>query len=199
MNKKQLEELQVQACFLHISIPYNKEDELITFDDGLMTNLEVEEDFVLPMLNAETQRLDFVVNLKDGKMQNWKESDGYLRMWAKVRDSGTYTLLDADKQPFCQICGYVPFKLMPPFEEGAGDYIELAVNADGTINDWPQNPDLSDFVEEGQTPKPIKTNKWHRAEDALRYVKSMKLNTEEQDWLVKELAKYIANRKYNQM
>ncbi|MBO7054201.1 MAG: hypothetical protein J6W37_02315 [Bacteroidales bacterium] len=80
MNKKQLEELQVYACFLHISTSYDKEDELITFDDGLMTNLELEDDFVLPMLNAETQRLDFVVNLKDGKMQNWKESDGYLRM-----------------------------------------------------------------------------------------------------------------------
>lgn len=187
MNEYTEEILKSQAVFLHISIPYDKEDELITFDDGLMTELEFEEDFVPPMLNAETQRLDYVVNLKDGKMQNWKESYGYLRLWAKVRDSGTYTLLDADKQPFCQIRGYVPFKLIPPFEEGAGDYIELAVNADGTINNWPQNPDLSDFVEDGKTPKPIKTNKWHRAEDALWYVKGLKLNKEELKWLVEKL------------
>ena len=187
MNEYTEEILKSKAVFLYISIPYDKEDELITFDDGLMTELEIEEDFVPPILNAETQRLDYVVNLKDGKMQNWKESDGYLRMWAKVRDSGTYTLLDADKQPFCQIRGYVPYRLIPPFEEGAGDYIELAVNADGTINNWPQNPDLSDFVEDGKTPKPIKTNKWHRAEDALWYVKGLKLNKEELKWLVEEL------------
>ena len=196
MNKKQLEELQMRACFLHVSIPYDEdENELMTFDDGLVTKLELEEYFVPPMLNAEMQRLDFVIDLKSGKMQTWKASDGYVRMWAKVRDSGTYTLLDADKRPFCQIRGYVPFRLIPPFEKGAGDYIELAINADGTINNWPQNLDLSDFVEEGKTPKPIKTNKWHRAEDALRYVKSLKLNEEEQDWLIKELAKNISNRK----
>lgn len=187
MNEYTEEILKSKAVFLYISIPYDKEDELITFDDGLMTELEIEEDFVPPILNAETQRLDYVVNLKDGKMQNWNESYGYLRMWAKVRDSGTYTLLDADKQPFCQIRGYVPYRLIPPFEEGAGDYIELAVNADGTINNWPQNPDLSDFVEDGKTPKPIKTNKWHRAEDALWYVKGLKLNKEELKWLVEEL------------
>ena len=38
-----------EARYLHIAIPYDKEDELITFDDGMMTELECEEDFTPPM------------------------------------------------------------------------------------------------------------------------------------------------------
>lgn len=187
-NKKMMEQLNTKACYLHISIPYDKESGLITFDDGIMTELEVDEDFIPPMLNSEIQRLEFIVDIKDGKLLDWNKANGYMRMWAKVCDSGTYTLLDADKKPICQICGYVPFKLIPPFEDGAGDYIELAINADGTIKDWPQNPNLSEFAEDGRPSKPIKTNKWHRAEEALWRIKGLKLSKEETDWLVRELS-----------
>lgn len=183
-----MEQLNTKACYLHISIPYDKESGLITFDDGIMTELEVDEDFIPPMLNSEIQRLEFIVDIKDGKLLDWNKANGYMRMWAKVCDSGTYTLLDADKKPICQICGYVPFKLIPPFEDGAGDYIELAINADGTIKDWPQNPNLSEFAEDGRPSKPIKTNKWHRAEEALWRIKGLKLSKEETDWLVRELS-----------
>lgn len=188
-----IEELKKQACYLLISIPYDKDNELITFDDGVMTELEVDDDFTPPTLDKETQRLEYVVDLKECKALNWNEKNGYIRMWAKVRDSGTYTLLDADKNPIWQIHGYVPLKLIPPFEKGYGDYIELAINADGTINNWSQNPDLSDFVEEGESPKPIKTNKWHRAEEALWHIRYMKLNKEEIEWLVRELENIQTN------
>ncbi|MBO7570670.1 MAG: hypothetical protein J6T48_00805 [Bacteroidales bacterium] len=188
-----IEQLSTQACYLHISIPYDKENDLITFDNGIMTELEIDDDFTPPMLNKEILRLEFMIDLKNGKMQDWNEEYGYLRMWAKVRDSGTYTLLDTEKNPICQINGYVPNKLIPPFEKGYGDYIELDINADGTINNWSQNPDLSDFVEEGKSPKPIKTNKWHRAEKALLHIRYMKLNKEEIEWLVRELENIQTN------
>ena len=64
----------------------------------------------------------------------------------------------------------MPNKLIPPFEKGSGDYIELAIEPDGTIRDWPATPDFSEFVERGQTPQPVKTNKWYRAERALQQV-----------------------------
>ena len=80
-------------------------------------------------------------------------------------------------------------KLIPPFEKGYGDYIELAVEAEGTIVDWPQTPDFSDFVENGKSPEPVKTNKWHRAEPALWYVRGLRLNKEELGWLVEQLKK----------
>ena len=101
-NERALEgKLKENARYLHISIPYDKDEDggLITFDDGMMTELECDEDFTPPMLNEEDQRLEVVVDLKERKVIGWNPEEGYLRMWAKVRDSGTYTLLDDEKKP----------------------------------------------------------------------------------------------------
>lgn len=181
-------ELNSKARYVHISIPYDLEDNLITFDDGVMTELECDEDFVPPMLNIDDMRLEMTIDIKDGRLIEWDKSNGHLRMQAKVRDGGTYTLLDTEKKPIWQISGYVPNRLIPSFEEGDyGDYIELIINADGTISNWKKEIDLSVFVKEGNDPKPIKTNKWHKAEDALRYIQSKKLNREEFNWLLEQL------------
>ena len=187
MDKKLNNKLKQDSRYLQISIPYDKEDELISFDDGVMTELECDEEYTPPMLNAEDQLLEFVIDLKEGKMLNWNYEGGYLRMWAKVCDGGTYTLLDSEKKPIWQIRGYVPNKLIPPFENGYGDYIELAIEADGKVVDWPAMPDFSDFVADGRSPEPIKTNKWHRAEVAYWQVRGMKLSREEIEWLVEKL------------
>lgn len=184
------------ARFLHISIPYDKDDKygLISFDDGLMTELECEEGFVPPMLNVETQRLEVTVDLFERKVINWGGDKDYIRMWAKVCDSGTYTLLDADMNPLWQINGYVPNAMIPPYEDGFGDYLELAIEHDGALPQWQTIPDFSDFVEDGEAPKPIKTNKWHRAEDAYYDVLRHKLSKEEMIWsLQKLLTKFSLN------
>ena len=187
MNTELTSKLEREARFLHIAIPYDKGDELITFDDGLMTELECDEEFVPPMLNAEDQLLEFLIDLKERKVVGWNYEEGYLHLWAKVCDAGTYTLMDAEKKPLCQICGYVPNKLIPPLEKGFGDYIELAIEADGTVNGWPTTPDFSEFIEEGKAPKPVKTNKWHRAKEAYNDVVRYHLNEEEMTWLLQEL------------
>lgn len=187
MTENMIEKLNAEAKYLQISLPYDKEDHLITFDDGMMTELECDDDFAPPMLNPETLSLEYVIDLKNRKVLDWNYEEGYLRMWAKVCDGGTYTLLDKDKNPICQINGYVPNKLIPPFEKGWGDYIELAIEADGTIREWPTTPDFSDFVENGQTPQPVKTNKWYRAERALMHVNNERLNKEELTWLIETL------------
>ena len=181
--------LQQSAQYLCISIPYDKDDRtnLISFDDGLMTELECDDDFTPPTLNPETQLLEYLINLKTGKVENWNYEEGYLRMWAKVRDSGTYTLLDADKKPIWQICGYVPNHLLPPYEKGFGDYIELAVKSDGTINDWRETLDFSDFITDGKSPEPVKTYKWHRVEELVHDIMSKKLSEEEMERLRDEL------------
>ena len=108
-------------------------------------------------------------------------------MQAKVRDGGTYTLLDAQMQPIWQIRGYVPSKLIPPYEEGYGDYITLEINADGTIANWRKTLDLSEFVEEGKAPQLVPTNKWYRSKDVLRYISCKHLTPAEIDWLIGQL------------
>ena len=199
-NEKQVLEgkLKKEARYLQISIPYDKDDKLglITFDDGMMTELECENDFTPPMLNEESLRLEVVIDLKERKVQDWNTEEGYLRMWAKVRDSGTYTLLDDEKETLWQIDGYVPNAMIPPYNNGFGDYLELAIEYDGSLPQWQSKPDFSDFLKNGQEPKPIKTNKWHRAEDAYYNIMSRHLKQHEMVWLVQRLlAKYSLTTK----
>ena len=54
------EEIINQARYICVSIPYDKDDEprLISFDDGLMTELECDDDFTPPTLNPDTQLLE---------------------------------------------------------------------------------------------------------------------------------------------
>ena len=120
MTDNLIEKLNAEAKYLQICLPYDKDDELITFDDGLMTELECDDDFTPPMLNTEDLLLEVVVDLENRKVLNWNYEEGYLRMWAKVCDGGTYTLLDKNRTPLWQIDGYVPNKLIPPFEKGSG-------------------------------------------------------------------------------
>ena len=157
-NEQVLEcKLQREARYLHIAIPYDEDNgsELINFDDGLNTELQCEEGFVPPMFNSENRTLEVTVDLKERKVIGWNEERGYIHMWAKVIDYGIYTLLDADMKPLSQIRGYVPSALVPPYERGFGDYLELTINPDGTLPQWKDELDFSDFVESGQKPEPV--------------------------------------------
>lgn len=57
MKKIAIEELQEKARFIQIALPYDKRDDykLINFDDGVMTELESDEDFRPPMLDDSTK------------------------------------------------------------------------------------------------------------------------------------------------
>ena len=146
-------QLKNEARYLMISIPYDLEGGLgqIAFDDGMGTELQYEEGFVPPMINRENQTLEVIVDMQERKAVDWDEDKGYIHMWAKLCDSGIYTLLDADRNPLCQIAGYVPNALVPPYERGFGDYLELTIEADGTLPDWKSELDFCDFIEKGQT------------------------------------------------
>ena len=39
-----------------------------------------------------------------------------------------------------------------------GDYIRLRINSDGTIENWPENPDYSDFIEGSESVERIDTS-----------------------------------------
>ena len=39
-----------------------------------------------------------------------------------------------------------------------GDYIRLRINSDGTIENWPENPDYSDFIEGSEAVERIDTD-----------------------------------------
>lgn len=183
------EYLNEKARYLDIIIPYYGDDDghLITFNDGMMTELEYDEEFVNPMLDAENKQLNLLIDLQTLKVVDW--DGGNLRMWGKVRDGGAYTLLDANKKPIWQIQGYVPNKLLPPYETGWGDYLEFIITPDGSLQEWRTPLNFEDFIEDGHEPKLIKTNKWYRAKRALLQVHSCSLNNEEMAWLINRLTK----------
>ena len=56
MKKITIKELNEKARFIQIVLPYDKRDEdnLITFDDGVMQELECDDDFLPPMFDANT-------------------------------------------------------------------------------------------------------------------------------------------------
>ena len=157
-NEQALErKLHQETRYLHISIPYGEDEgnELITFDDGLATELQCETDFVPPMFNNENRTLEVMVDLAEHKVLGWSEEKGYIHMWGKIIDYGTYTLFDASMKPLYQIRGYVPSALIPPYERGFGDYLELTINPDGSLPNWKDELDFSNFVEDGHEPLPI--------------------------------------------
>lgn len=98
-----------------------------------------------------------IINLKTHKLLNWKSEYGDLYLQAKVCDSGTYFLLDEDKKVICKIADYVPNGLIPETTD-CGDYIRLRINNDGTIENWPEEPSFSDFLEDADTVEKIDTS-----------------------------------------
>ena len=189
MKKITIEELQEKARFIQIALPYDKRDDynLINFDDGVMTELESDEDFRPPMLDDNTLLLVFMIDMKERRMLNWDYGE-YIRIWAKVCDSGTYTLYDEHHTPLWQIKGYVPNKLIPPLEHGWGDYLELCVSDNGEVLNWPTYLDFSDFVEDGQKPEPVKSYRWHLVRRAFHRIMDLKLDEEEVSMLYKLLS-----------
>ena len=67
-------------------------------------------------------------------------------MFTKVVDCGTYTLCDYALNTIAQLKEeYVPHGVVPGED---GDYIELNIDKNGIITNWPKNPDVSKFFPE---------------------------------------------------
>ena len=183
------EKLENEVRFLRISIPYDKRDNhtMVSFDDGLMSEFECDESLAPPMYDEKTKLLEFWVDLREKKLKDWDDSNGYLHVWAKVCDEGTYTLYDTDMNPLWQIQGYVPSALIPPYDMGFGDYLELTIEADGTLPEWQETSDFSDFLVRGRELGPVMSYRWNHAATANYGVLGYKLDKEEVIWLVQRL------------
>ena len=144
------QELSEIAHYLVIYFPYN--EEMCSYTDALMGELYENK---YPLVSKGMW--SGIVDLKTHKLLNWKPEYGDLYLQAKICDSGTYFLLDKDKKVICKIAGYVPNDLIPDPDD-CGDYIRLRINSDGTIENWPENPDYSDFIEGSESVERIDTD-----------------------------------------
>ena len=136
IKEKNLSEV---AHYLMIYFPYN--EDMCSYTDAWMEELY---DNKYPLVSKGMW--SGIINMKTPKLLNWKPEYGDLYLQAKICDSGTYFLLDKDKKLICRIADYVPNGLIPESDD-CGDYIRLRINSDGSIENWPENPDYSDFIE----------------------------------------------------
>ena len=133
-------DLEEIANYLIVSFPFD--EELCSYQGYWNEALYLKE-YPLVKRNVWTG----IINLKTHKVLDWKKEYASLFFQAKVRDSGTYFLLDKEKNYLCKLHGYVPNKLIPESDD-CGDYIRLRINYDGVIENWPNDISLSEFIED---------------------------------------------------
>jgi hypothetical protein len=94
-----------------------------------------------PLLNEAKTEWSAMVNIDTGQIGGWPIGE-VREMYVKVCDTGTYSLMEADGSTIAKIDGYVPNGVVPG---ECGDYVDLKIDANGFITNWPKHPDISAF------------------------------------------------------
>lgn len=126
---------------MKIEIPTTKTVEVTCIRLELAVRYEDEEmPYDFPLRDGDMWKA--TVEIDTGKIKDWPEGkDGSVEM--KVCDEGSYALLDIDGNTVAEIKqDYVPHGIVPG---EYGDYVNLQIDATGTITNWPKSPDLSGF------------------------------------------------------
>ena len=144
------QDLNEVAHYLMIYFPYD--EEMCSYTDACLGELD---ENTYPLVSKGMW--SGIIDLKTHRLLNWKPEYGDLYFQAKICDSGTYFLLDKDKKAICKIADYVPNGLIPEADD-CGDYIRLRINNDGTIKNWSEEPNFSDFIEGSEIVGKIDTN-----------------------------------------
>lgn len=123
-------EVEIVGVLIEVPVRYDEED--------------IPNDFPLRRGDMWTAAVD----IDTGKVHDWPPGrTGNLHM--KVVDEGSYTLMAADGTTVAKIeQDYVPNSLIPG---SYGDYIELDIDENGIITNWPKPDrlDVSDFFSDG--------------------------------------------------
>ena len=121
------QEVEISTVHIEVAVRYEEED--------------IPNDF--PLRKDDLWIAD--VDIDTGRIKDWPiGKSGRLSM--KVCDEGTYTLLDkTGKIIATRAQDYVPNDLIPG---EYGDYIDLKIDAQGFITNWPKKPNLSEFFPE---------------------------------------------------
>ena len=120
-------EIEITHILLELPVRYGTED--------------IPEDF--PLRKGDMWRGK--VELETGRLLEWPKGRE-ARLFLKVVDGGIYTLLDPQGTAVaCLNNDYVPHGVVPG---EYGDYVDLNINGDGRITNWPKQPDVEAFFPE---------------------------------------------------
>lgn len=84
------------------------------------------------------------IEIDTGKIIDWPKGK-VGEFYMKVCDSGSYTLYNEFGQEIVSRDDYVPHGLVPG---DTGDYVDLKINENGIITNWPEKPYLNEFFED---------------------------------------------------
>lgn len=89
-----------------------------------------------------------VVDIDTGKFINWKPTTYEIEIFEKVVDEGIYSMFSENNEEIASYDGYVP-SIFECNENGYGDYFNMTIQPDGTINDWNENLEskIKDFLD----------------------------------------------------
>lgn len=120
-------EVEIRKVLIDIHIRYVGDSE----DDDVPTTL--------PLLKGSQWKA--YVDIDTGKIEEWPDGVA-INLHAKVCDEGVYTLYGDGGEIISVKDGYVPNGLIPG---SYGDYVELEINTNGVITNWPSPPCISEF------------------------------------------------------
>lgn len=105
---------------------------------------DVTENIPKFLLNKHGE-FEIEIEVDTGKVVNWSGVES-IHIFDKVCDCGTYTLFDKNGSRIIEVINdYVPNDLIPG---SYGDYIDLQINMDGVVTNWPKKPDVSYFFKQ---------------------------------------------------
>lgn len=120
-------EIDIKFVRLELHVRYDEED--------------IPNDFPLrsgDMWNAS-------VEIDTGKIRGWPADAGARQLRMKVCDEGCYSLVADLDGIVARISDYIPHGVVPG---RYGDYVELEIDANGVITNWPKKPDVSEFFKD---------------------------------------------------
>ena len=85
------------------------------------------------------------IDIDSGQIVDWPKGIAH-DLYMKVTDNGSYYLMDDEGNTVASIeDNYVPNSLIPG---EYGDYIDLKIDENGIIKNWPKKPSFEDFFPE---------------------------------------------------
>lgn len=85
-----------------------------------------------------------LVDIATGQIAQWPQGTPACHLYMKVVDTGCYALYSADSDiPLADLDEEpVPHGVIPG---EYGDYIDLHIDENGVVTNWPKKPDVSEF------------------------------------------------------
>lgn len=111
------------------------------FEDCEVDGVDLDPDNPLIPGYDEKKYITWVIDIDNGIILNWNSENviskmSVTRVYFKVCDQGTYSLLDDDmKTVIASRDGYVP-EILGQDDTSFGDYIYLTIMPDGSIKNW---------------------------------------------------------------